>query len=96
MPSATAFGLTDPDDVAWVGRRLTPQPLRTFSEPFGLRAPLGNAVPVTYICCTDPPYSVIHSGHTIVRRQGWEWRELATGHDAMISAPETTAAELLR
>jgi pimeloyl-ACP methyl ester carboxylesterase len=43
VPSANGFGLTDPDDRAWVDRRLTPQPLRSFSESFGLRAPLGNS-----------------------------------------------------
>jgi pimeloyl-ACP methyl ester carboxylesterase len=95
-PSATVFALTDPDDLAWVDRRLTPHPLRSYAEPFELREPLGNGVPITYICCTDPPHPTIRSGHAIVRREGWEWRELATGHDAMISAPEATAAELLR
>jgi pimeloyl-ACP methyl ester carboxylesterase len=93
---ATAFGVTDPDDAAWVDRRLTPMPTRVYAEPFPLRAPLGAGLPVTYICCTAPPYPAIHSGHAIVRREGWEFRELATGHDAMISAPEETAKELLR
>ncbi len=95
-PGAAVFGLTDPDDIAWVDRRLTPQPLRTYAEPFPLHAPLGAGLPVTYVCCTDPAYPAVHTAHPIVRREGWEWRELATGHDAMISAPEATAAELLR
>jgi pimeloyl-ACP methyl ester carboxylesterase len=95
-PGAAAFGLTDPADIEWVQRRLTPQPMRAYTEPFPLRAPLGNGLPVTYVCCTDPPYPAIHSAHAIVRREGWEWRELATGHDAMISDPGATAAELLR
>jgi pimeloyl-ACP methyl ester carboxylesterase len=93
---AAVVGLSEPDDLAWVDRRLTPQPLRSYTESFGLRDPLGNGVPITYICCTDPPYPTLRSGHAIVRREGWEWRELATGHDAMISAPEATVAELLR
>lgn len=95
-PPAAAFGLSDPDDVAWVDRLLTPQPLRSYSEPFGLRAPLGNGLPISYVCCIDPPYPLIESAHAIVRREGWEWRELATAHDAMITAPDATAAELLR
>jgi pimeloyl-ACP methyl ester carboxylesterase len=95
-PGAAAFGLLDPADIAWVDRRLTPQPMRVYAEPFPLHAPLGAGRPVTYVCCTDPAYPAIHSAHAIVRREGWEWRELATGHDAMISAPEETAAELLR
>jgi pimeloyl-ACP methyl ester carboxylesterase len=95
-PVASVFGVTDPDDIAWVQRRLTSQPLRSYTKPFPLTAPLGGGLPVTYVCCTEPPYPAIHSAHAIVRREGWEWRELATGHDAMISDPEATAAELLR
>jgi hypothetical protein len=68
--------------------------VRTYAEPFPLRAPLGGGRPVTYIACTDPAYPAVHSAHAIARREGWEFRELATGHDAMISAPEATA-ELL-
>jgi pimeloyl-ACP methyl ester carboxylesterase len=95
-PPAAVFGLRDAGDIAWVGRRLTPHPLRTYTEPFGLCSPLGNGLPVTYVCCTDPEYPAVASAHAIVRREGWEWRELATGHDAMISDPDATVAELLR
>jgi pimeloyl-ACP methyl ester carboxylesterase len=95
-PPASAFGVSDPDDLAWIERRLTPHPLRTYTESFGLRAPLGNGVPVGYIACTDPPYPAVHSAHALVRREGWAFSELATGHDAMISAPELTVAALLR
>jgi len=95
-PGAAAFGLSDPDDIAWVDRRLTPHPLRTYAEPFPLRAPLGGDHPVTYICCTDPAYPAIHSAHAIARREGWDLQELAAGHDAMISAPEATAELLMR
>ncbi|GAA5118187.1 alpha/beta fold hydrolase [Pseudonocardia adelaidensis] len=94
-PGAAAFGLTDPEDIAWVDRRLTPHPLRTYAEPFPLHAPLGGGRPVTYIACTAPAYPAIHSAHAIVRREGWEFRELAAGHDAMVSAPEATAQVLM-
>jgi pimeloyl-ACP methyl ester carboxylesterase len=93
-PAGAAFGLADPEDIAWVDRRLTPHPLRTYAEPFPLRAPLGAGLPVTYISCTDPAYPAVHSAHAIARREGWAFRELPTGHDAMISAPAATA-ELL-
>jgi pimeloyl-ACP methyl ester carboxylesterase len=95
-PPASAFGVSDPGDLAWISRRLTPHPLRTYTEPFPTAAPLGHGVPVTYICCTDPPYPAVHSAHAIAAREGWEWRELAAGHDAMITAPALTAQELLR
>ena len=94
-PGGAAFGLTEPEDIAWVDRRLTPHPLRTYAEPFDLRSPLGAGRPVTYVCCTDPLYPTLAGGRAIARREGWTWRELPTGHDAMISAPEMTA-DLLR
>jgi pimeloyl-ACP methyl ester carboxylesterase len=95
-PPAEVFGLTDPADIAWVDRRLTPHPLRTYTDPFPLGTPLAAGLPVTYVCCTDPPYPAIASAHAIARGEGWDWRELATGHDAMISDPAGTVAELTR
>jgi pimeloyl-ACP methyl ester carboxylesterase len=92
---ATAFGLSDPDDVAWVNQRLTPHPLRTYAEPFAHRT-LGNGLPVIFITCTDPPFSAVAPSHPIARREGWTWRELASCHDAMIKDPDLTTAELLR
>jgi pimeloyl-ACP methyl ester carboxylesterase len=94
-PGGAAFGLAEPEDIAWVDRRLTPHPLRTYAEPFPLHAPLGAGRPVTYVCCTDPAYPAVHSAHAIARREGWDFRELATGHDAMIDAPAATAELLL-
>jgi pimeloyl-ACP methyl ester carboxylesterase len=95
-PDPAAFGVDDPADVAWLARRLTPQPLRSYTEPFELGERLGGGVPVRYVFCTDPPYPNVHSAHAIARREGWEWAELAAGHDAMVTDPERTAAELLR
>ena len=94
-PGGAAFGLAAPADIAWVERRLTPHPLRTYAEPFPLPTPLDAGHPVTYVSCTEPRYPAITGGHAIVRREGWTWRELPAGHDAMISAPEATAAALL-
>jgi pimeloyl-ACP methyl ester carboxylesterase len=95
-PEPDVFGVVDAADREWLARRLTPQPLRAYTEPFGLRAPLGGGVPIRYVCCTDPPYPAVHSAHAIVRREGWEYAELAAAHDAMVTSPEATAAELLR
>jgi len=95
-PSPPVFGVADPADRAWLARRLTPQPLRAYTEPFGLRAPLGNGLPIRYVACTAPAYPAVHSAHAIARREGWDFGELATAHDAMVTAPELTADELLR
>jgi pimeloyl-ACP methyl ester carboxylesterase len=92
-PNAAAFGITDAADAAWVERRLTPHPLATYSLPLTLRHPLGNGVPATYIRCIDPAYANTASSAEFAKAQpGWQYLEIATGHDAMITAP----AELTR
>jgi hypothetical protein len=94
-PPAEAFGVTDPDDVAWVERRMTPHPLRSYREPLALDGPLGAGLPVTYVHCTQPVYPALASSRQVVKDQGWEWRDLPTGHDAMVTDPEGTATALL-
>lgn len=94
-PPAEVFGVTDPDDVAWVERRMTPHPLRSYREPLALDGPLGAGLPVTYVHCTQPVYPALASSRQVVKDQGWEWRDLPTGHDAMVTDPEGTAAALL-
>lgn len=38
-PSPEVFGVTDPQDVAWLRSRLTPHPYRTYSESVGVLHP---------------------------------------------------------
>jgi pimeloyl-ACP methyl ester carboxylesterase len=95
-PNAAAFGITDPADAAWVERRLTPHPLATYSLPLTLRHPLGGGVPVTYIRCVAPAYANTASSAALAQAQsGWQYLEIATGHDAMITAPAELTQMLL-
>jgi pimeloyl-ACP methyl ester carboxylesterase len=81
-----AFGVTDPGDVAWVERRMTPQPLRVYQDTISLRNPVGNGLPCTYIACTDPAYPPAErSRRWALGRADWDLREIPTGHDAMIT-----------
>lgn len=92
----SAYGVSATDDAAWLERRLTPQPLRTYEEPLRLNHPLGNDVPCTYVSCTNPWYEGIGPSRDLARTlQHWDRRELATGHDAMITAPDEVIALLL-
>lgn len=44
VPATPAsFGITDPQDAAWVGQRLSNQPLGTFTQPAVARPPGGSA-----------------------------------------------------
>jgi pimeloyl-ACP methyl ester carboxylesterase len=96
-PHAAALGITDPADQAWVDRRLTPMPFGPFGEKAELKGPLGNSLPRVYIDCMQPPFAAMDSIKQRYRgRPGWPFVPLATGHDAMVTAPAELTAILLR
>lgn len=95
-PPPAAFGIPPGPAADWVASLLCPHPLRTFQTPLMLRNKPGNFLPSTYICCTDPIYDNLASSRERARaRLGMAWRELATGHDAMVTAPDATADLLM-
>ncbi len=94
-PPASAFGIVDATQAAWVDARLTPHPTGGYTSPVDLRNPLGNGRPTAYIRCTDPVFPINDPCAAFAREQGWAYREIATGHDAMISAPAALAGVLL-
>jgi pimeloyl-ACP methyl ester carboxylesterase len=91
--SLTTLGVTAEADLAWLTPRLTPHPWRAYTEPVRT-GPEAAAVPARYIDCTDwlgvfAPYA------DKARRLGWDVSRLATGHEAMVTAPRELAALLL-
>ena len=90
-PPAAAFGITDAAQTASVASRLTPHPFFTFASPLEIANKLGNGLPASYIICTDPIYQPLEKSHNWARTSGWKMREIKTGHDAMIIAPERLA-----
>ena len=96
IPSPDQFGLSEPAQLAWVMRQLTPHPLKGYTEPLQLQHPLGNGLPKTYIAVTDPWYPPLAELRHWVRSQpDWDWRELAACHNAMVSAPLALASLLM-
>jgi pimeloyl-ACP methyl ester carboxylesterase len=96
VPPASAFGVFEANQVALLERYCTPHPLKTFDDPIVLKGPPGGSLPKVYIQCVDPVYEALQSSRDFVRTQtDWAWDEIATGHDAMISAPEALAGKLL-
>jgi len=91
VASPESFGVTDPDQAAYLERMLTPHPLATCTTPLKLDAPPGNGLPVHYIACTNPAYPPMATMHERARQMGWPMSDLATGHDAMVTAPQETA-----
>lgn len=88
VPPASAFGIRDAAQAAWVERRLTPHPLGTYTSPLILANKVGNGLPTTYIVCTNPIYGPLQAIRDCVRSVGWTTVEIATGHDAMVTAPD--------
>jgi hypothetical protein len=80
---------------------MTPHPIATYEQPLELRNPvIGNGLPCSYIACVDPIYAPLAAYRQRVKgfqRDGlpWSWRELATGHAAMVLAHEALTDVLL-
>jgi pimeloyl-ACP methyl ester carboxylesterase len=97
--SIPAFGIpaTDTANTAWLGRRLTPHPAKTWIDPIHLKNGGSNGLPRTYVFCNQAgPESPLRR-YAEQRRQDptFRFRELPSGHDAMVVVPDETAKLLL-
>lgn len=94
-PDPAIYGFADAADTEWVRRRLTPHPFAAFEQKMRWGGAVGNGLPRVYVDCTSPALAALATikGR---RRAEWEFIELRTGHDLMVSAPEETARILQR
>jgi pimeloyl-ACP methyl ester carboxylesterase len=93
-PDPSAFGL-EGADRDWVLRRQSLHPGGCYDEPLHFDAARWARLPRHFIDCTSPALPTIATSRQRARRQpGWRLSELATGHDAMISAPQALAEAL--
>jgi pimeloyl-ACP methyl ester carboxylesterase len=91
--SLGVLGVTEEADLDWLAPRLTPHPWLTYTEPVVL-GPEEAEVPGEFVECTEwmrvfQPYA------ERARQRGWPVHELPTGHEAMVTAPDTLAKVLL-
>lgn len=96
-PPLEALGITAPADVAWVAPRLTPMPLKAWTDPTRLGNPAAAAVPGTMIACTRGGARRAQAGRlrAIATERGWRYFEIESGHDAMVTHPVELSAILL-
>jgi hypothetical protein len=88
------MGVSDPDDLAWMRERLSPQPWKTFAQPLELGDEAAvRAIPRTIINCT-PTLGMDMQRHKDRLFDADRVWEIDTGHDLMITEPEALA-ELL-
>ncbi|MDT3442232.1 MULTISPECIES: alpha/beta fold hydrolase [unclassified Pseudofrankia] len=99
--TAQMMGITDPDDLAWVAARLTPQPPATLTQPVRLSGPLD--VPVLAVICTASPHTDpgMKLSHERARaaaavNPSVQVVTVAGPHDAMITHPIESADLLHR
>ena len=93
--AALLYGVTDPDDVAWMADRLTGHPWRCFEQKLVLsdEATLA-AIPQFHIVCTSTLLTRDAELMAEAKAEGRLW-DIDTGHDLMITEPEATARALL-
>ena len=98
------YGVTREPDLSWVRASVCPQPLKTFDEPLHLNDPqIVSKRPRTFIRCTrGMPVFLVRmmerfAGDRTVgpSTPGWRFRQLATAHDCMITAPRELTDLLL-
>ena len=91
------FGLTDDADIAWLNTMVSDQSALCLREPVAMDAPALAAIPRTHVHCTVTPPGVELRPVPAVQPNGdpADVRELATGHDCMITMPAELAGMLL-
>jgi len=99
LPSPDAglfYGVTDPDDVAWMADRLTAHPWKCFEQPLELtnEAALW-AIPQYHIVCTSTLATRDPQLMETAKAEGRLW-DIDTGHDLMITEPEKVTDALLQ
>ena len=88
------FGVTSQRDREWLLRRLVPQPLKTFEQP--LTAVGGERLKRVYVYCSSPATGTFDQFAERLREdRKWQYHELKTGHDAMLTASGDVAKILL-
>lgn len=92
---ASSFGVTDSADREWVDRRLTDHPFATLSQAGGVPPPSG--IQRSFVACTVRQRDTYERFAQAARvDSGWDYFELPTGHDAMVTAPVRLAGLLVR
>jgi hypothetical protein len=88
------YGVSDPDDLAWMAERLTAHPWKCFEQPLRLANETALwAIPQYHIVCTSTLATRDPELVGTARVEGRLW-DIDTGHDLMITEPERTADAL--
>jgi pimeloyl-ACP methyl ester carboxylesterase len=90
------YGVSDPDDLAFMAERLTPHPWACFDQPLQLTNEDALwAIPQYHVVCTSTVATRDPDLMARARAEGRLW-DIDTGHDLMLTEPEKTADALLQ
>ena len=93
--AALLYGVTDPDDLAWMADRLSGHPWKCFEQPLELiNEEKLWAIPAYHIVCTSTLATREPKLMAEARSAGRLW-DIDTGHDLMITEPALVADALL-
>ncbi len=94
-PTAAMLGASMEIDSSWLDPRLTPMPAATAFQALRLKnAAALDQIPKSYILCREGS-GLFEFFAAKARAARWDYHELDTGHDAMITKPRATADALL-
>lgn len=83
------------NDLAWVDRQCTMQPLATFQQPIRLTGEIARINNVTFVLATGWDPSPFMPSYERAKAKGWKTVTIACGHDVMLDMPEQLTEELL-
>jgi len=89
------FGVTDPEQIAWMKTKLTPHPWQCFEQKLWLHNEAAmREIPESHIICTQtiPGRDMA----TLKARSNGRVWDINTGHDLMITEPQVVTELLLR
>jgi pimeloyl-ACP methyl ester carboxylesterase len=89
------YGVTDPDQIAWMKPKLTPHPWACFEQKLLLHNESAmRTIPQSHIVCTGTlPFRDVEKLKADSDGRVWD---IDTGHDLMISEPEAVTEMLLQ
>ncbi|BAH31534.1 alpha/beta fold hydrolase [Rhodococcus erythropolis] len=96
---ASYWGITDPDDLAWVNPRITAQPFKTYTDRLGEVRRVWEKPTVFILCQNADGVAHIDSARALERSHSgdsnFELWTLVASHDAMVTHTEDVAGMLL-